>query len=390
MSPRFKNLLLISTTCLAAAGCGNDDGGGPSEEFQHAVIANYATLGHAVYSDSLDGAEALKSAIDAFTADPTEETLAAARTAWIDSRLPYRQTEAYRFYGGPIDDPDADREVAINSWPLDEVYIDYVVDDAEAGVINDVDGTPTIDADTLSGANFANGETQVMTGYHAIEFLLWGQDLSADGPGARPFTDYVTGDTGTAANQDRRRTYLQVTANLLVADLGAVVDGWAPGATNYAADFNALPPKEALGRILTGFGSLSYTELPGERMLTAYENKSQEDEHSCFSDTTLDDLIGNARSLENVYLGRYGSEDGPGIDAWVASVDPELNTKVSAALAAAIAALEDIPGPFDQAILGDDASEGRTKVLTAIRAIQKVGDFANDIASTLDVQITVE
>ena len=58
---------------------------------------------------------------------------------------------------------------------------------------------PEITAEALTAANEEGGETNISTGWHAIEFLLWGQDLSATGPGARPATDYTT-----APNAERR------------------------------------------------------------------------------------------------------------------------------------------------------------------------------------------
>ena len=171
------------------------------------------------------------------------------------------------------------------------------------GIINMVDDFPTIDADVLSDANGAASDTSVSTGYHAVEFLLWGQDLSSEGPGARPYTDYVTGDDATAENADRRAEYLDVVSALIVTNLSTVNDAWADGEANYRADFLKLPPKEALGKILLGMGSLSGAELSGERMNVAYEDQDQENEHSCFSDNTVADLHNNATSVQKIQAG---------------------------------------------------------------------------------------
>ena len=84
------------------------------------------------YEASLDSATELDAAIDAFLADPTEETLEAAKQAWLAARDDYGLTEAFRFYGGPIDNETDGPEGLINAWPLDEVYIDYVEGDPAA------------------------------------------------------------------------------------------------------------------------------------------------------------------------------------------------------------------------------------------------------------------
>ncbi len=383
--------LFAAAMTVTLAACGDDDDAPPAGLTDAPpVIAQYAVIVHASYDDALTGATALRTALAALVATPSDATLEAARTAWIAARVAYRQTEVYRFYGGPIDAAADDVEIRLNSWPLDEVYIDYVADDADAGMINDLIGAPNLTALVLANANMAGGESNVSLGYHAIEFLLWGQDIAAEGPGTRPFTDYVVGEGGSAANQARRGEYLLVTADVLIEDLTAVRDAWAPGATSYAAELVAATPTDALARMLTGIGAMSASELSGERMLTAYENKDQEDEHSCFSDTTLDDIAGNLQGIENVYLGSYGTLSGAGIDDLVAARDAELDTKMKASLATAKAAVAAIPGPFDQAILGPDTADGRVKVLAAVRAVQDVGAVVVEIATALGIEINVD
>jgi putative iron-regulated protein len=134
-------------------------------------------------------------------------------------------------------------------------------------------------------------------------------------------------------------------------------------------------------------GSLEGAELSGERMTTALDNRDQEDEHSCFSDNTHRDLYLNALAVENVYLGRFGSMDGPGIDDLVAARDPALDMRMKTELTAALDAIEAIPPPFDQALL-DDAS--RELILTAIRALQTATDTIVDVATLLGIAINLE
>jgi putative iron-regulated protein len=375
----FK-LALIAMTCAAACGGGDDSNA-------QAVVDNYAAIVHASYADSLNRARDLKTAVDAFVAAPSLATLAAAKTAWLAAREPYGQTEVYRFYDGPIDNPEDGPEGQINAWPLDEAYVDYVMGNATAGIINNPGMFPTLSKDVIAEQNEKDAEENISTGYHAIEFLLWGQDLNPTGPGARPHTDYLT-TGGTAANQARRGQYLRLVAELLVDDLQAVTDAWAPGGTNYGSEFRSAANNEALRRMLQGMGSLSGAELSGERMATAYDNRDQEDEHSCFSDNTHRDLRGNAIAIQNVYLGRYGALDGAGIDELVRARDPALDTKMTMELAASITAIEAIPAPFDQA-LEDDAT-GRARIMAAITALRTQTDTMVDVATLLGITINLE
>ena len=331
------------------------------------VAAHYAVLVHANYQDARDGALALQKAIAAFTAAPSAAGLAAARKAWLDAREAYGQTEAFRFYGGPIDDDDGP-EGRINAWPMDESYVDYVKDAPSAGIVND--RKVAITKKGLAGLNERDGEENVATGWHAIEFLLWGQDLSESGPGDRSFEDYVD---GKRPNADRRRQYLQVVTSLLVDDLTALVKAWAPGQPNYGAKF-ARGGNESVRRMFVGLGSLSRGELAGERLEVALASQDQEDEHSCFSDNTHRDAVTNAMGIQNVWLGRYvrtggAAVSGPSLRDLVAAKNPQLAERVSTQIAASVAATEGIQAPFDREIVGGREAPGRLRVQKAIDSL---------------------
>jgi putative iron-regulated protein len=374
---RPRALIAACAAAALAAGCGDD---GELADAKPA-IEGYAAIVRAGYDDSLATAKTLRTAVDAFVAAPSPTTLEAAKTAWKAAREPYGQTEVFRFYDGPIDEPDTGPEPRINSWPLDEVFIDYVEGNATGGIINNPAMFPTITKQLISDQNALGAEENISAGYHAIEFLLWGQDKDPAGPGARPHTDYLAGK----ANFDRRGQYLKLAAELLVDDLQLVVDAWKAGQP-YPADF-AADPKEALRRILQGMGSLGGAELSGERMTVALDNRDQEDEHSCFSDNTHRDLRANALGIQNAYLGRYGTIDGPGLDDLVRARSEALATKLAGQFEATNAAIAGIPVPFDRAI-ADDA--GRAKVMTAIRALQAQTDTLVEVADLFGIQINLE
>ncbi|WP_394826759.1 imelysin family protein [Pendulispora albinea] len=381
--------------------CSDDDKGSnpPPGVDAKEVTKAYAQLVAANYAESLAEARVLKKAVADFVATPSQSTLVAARVSWTRARLSYGQTEVYRFYGGPIDG-EGGLEGRINSWPLDEAYIDYVVGKEgdkdtilENGIVND---TAPITKAFLAEKNQPGAEeTSVSTGWHAIEFLLWGQDLSTTGPGARPYTDYVTGAEGTHKNQDRRRAYLSAVTELLVEDIESVAAQWdLSKPDSYGSKFVAAPADESLTKIIKGIGSLGGAELANERMNTAYNNKDQEEEHSCFSDTTNQDLVANMLSLENAYLGRYdtkfpqvGHFDGPGIEDLVKAKNPALDAEVKQKLAAAKAAVAAIPAPFDQAILNDDQ---RPKIKAAVDALKDLTASVVKVAEALGLKINLE
>ena len=302
--------------------------------------------------------------------------------------MPYGQTEVYRFYDGPIDNPEDGPEGALNAWPMDEVYVDYVEDDPMAGIINQAAMFPTLSKEVIADQNEEGGETNISTGYHAVEFLLWGQDLYAASAGMRPPTDYVTGPNGTAANQARRGQYLRAVSELLIDDLTTVQEAWAPSASNYRAEFVQVAATEALRRMLQGMGSLSGAELSRERMSVAVDNEDQEDEHSCFSDNTDQDIRANALAIQNVYLGRYGSNlDGPGLDELVRARDAALDTKLQSQLQASLDAIAEIPYPFDQALASET---GRAQIMEAVTALQTQTNTIGEVATLLGITINPE
>jgi putative iron-regulated protein len=355
-----------------------------------AVVKHYSELAHAKYEDSLATAKALDGAIDALLAKPSDETLKAAREAWIAARVPYQQTEVYRFGNPAVDE----WEGKVNAWPLDEGLIDYV--DATYGNESDenvlytanVIANPkvTINGEEIDAAEITPDlirslheageiEANVATGYHAIEFLLWGQDINGTGAGAgdRPYTDYDKANC-TNGNCDRRAAYLKAASTLLVSDLEEMVAAWASdgeAAKNLESD-----PKAGITAILTGMGSLSYGELAGERMKLGLLLHDPEEEHDCFSDNTYASHLNDAIGIKSAYTGDYVRVDGtklagPSLSELVAEKDAALDTEMKAKLDATLDAMNAMADraqkveAYDQ-MIGEGNTEGNAVVQKAI------------------------
>nr|WP_229734561.1 imelysin family protein [Halopseudomonas salina] len=379
-----------------------------------AVAAHYADMAHANYQDALKTARTLNEATDALIAEPTEENLAAAKQAWLQARVAYQQSEVFRFGNAVVDD----WEGQMNAWPLDEGMIDYVAADdyqyemgnegATANIIANQEinvGGETVDVSTLTPEILANlneaggSEANVATGYHAVEFLLWGQDLNGfeHGAGSRPVTDYAKGEECTNGNCDRRGEYLDAVTDLLVNDLEWMVGQWAPGeGGNYRQELLALQPQEVFQKMLFGMGSLSLGELAGERMKVALEANSYEDEHDCFSDNTHNSHFYNAKGVQNVYLGTYTTTDGeemsgPALSDLMADRNPELDQKLRGDLEQTMAALQqmkdaaeasDEPMSFDMMIAPGN-EQGAKIVNKAIAALVEQTGTIEQIANEL-------
>ena len=379
------------------------------------IVKTYGDLAAAKYGDALAKAGDLDKAIDSFLAAPTTDTLKAARAAWKASRDPYMQTEGFRFGNKIVDDWEGN----VNAWPLDEGLIDYV-DTASYGEKKDENplyaaniianpslqlgakklDAKTIDKDVIASLNSAlDVEANVGTGYHAIEFLLWGQDLNGTNAGAgnRPATDYDV-KACTGGNCERRRAYLKSASQLLIDDLTTMVEAWKVGgpARKAITDQN---DNQQLQVILTGLGSLSYGELAGERMKLGVLLHDPEEEHDCFSDNTHNSHYYDQVGMISIWNGNYEGATpvkGASIAELARAKNPEAAKRVDDAMATALAKLKAIKDKadsgdmaYDQMLAaGNDA--GNKMILDAVDALVAQARAIEGVVAALKLQIKIE
>ena len=375
------------------------------------VLTNYANIAEAKYQDSLATAQVLKTAVDALVAQPSPENLEAARAAWIAARVPYQQSEVFRFGNAIVDD----WEGKVNAWPLDEGLIDYV--DASYGgpteentlaalnvianpsfelsgkVIDAAKITPELLKAALHEADGV--EANVATGYHAIEFLLWGQDLKGTehGAGNRPWTDYAQGGACTGGNCGRRGEYLQAATDLLISDLEWITAQW--GETGEARTALLADENAGITAMLTGMGSLSYGEQAGERMRLGLMLNDPEEEHDCFSDNTHNSHYYDGLGVQNVYLGEYVRVNGElvsgaSLSDLVAAKDAELDAEMRSKLSTTMRALGRIKTAaeaglsYDQ-MLAQGNEAGEALVMGGVNGLIDQTRSIERVVSTLDL-----
>ncbi|MEM8644114.1 MAG: imelysin family protein [Pseudomonadota bacterium] len=376
------------------------------------VLKNYADIAQAGYADSLETAKTMQLAIDEFLESPTEPNLRAARAAWIAARPAYMQTEAFRFGNSIVDD----WEGKVNAWPLDEGLIDYVAgvygDDSPenelyaADVIKNASlslGGRKIDTSKITKALLADElqeaggvEANVATGYHAVEFLLWGQDLygTKAGSGERPATDYDLNNC-TNGNCERRAEYLSTATQLLIDDLQWMADQWKEGGDARKAVMDA-GDEGGLTIIMTGLGSLSYGELAGERIKLGLMVHDPEEEHDCFSDNTHAAHFFDALGIRNVYTGRYRRADGsvvsgPSISDLVKAKDQKVDAEVIATIDATMDAMNTMylraltTENYDQ-MIGEGNAEGNKVVQDVVDALVTQTKAIERAVATLDLK----
>jgi putative iron-regulated protein len=368
---------------LLSASCGGSDG--PARATEAAVVRQYALNLRANYQDVVAKLVDLQSAVDAFVAAPSQDGFDAARAAWLACRPVYGQCEISRFYGGPLDQAQG----RMNEWPIDENFLDYTYDIPGGGIVNQPDAYPVIDVDVLKSTDHMGGLENLPAGFHAIEFLLWGQRPSqSDGPGARPYTDYVDG--GTAANQSRRRDYLKAATELLLSDMRGLVADWdLSDPDSYGAAMVAGSAHDGVENIVRGLTDLHISELYYERLVDPYVTMDRKDEESCFSENTYVDLVGNVTGVVDTYHGRYGSLAGASVADLLTEVDPALAAQIDAQIQATVAGVEAIPQPFDHTVIADPQSDDHKILDTAVQSFWPMQNLYRAMANELGIVINL-
>ncbi|MGJ0364092.1 imelysin [Aliarcobacter cryaerophilus] len=354
---RFTNKLLVSLSIAASLAISSDAVSSKNETSSNvsknlSFLESYSNIALDNYTDALKDAKNLKISIDKFVSNPTQENLDSAKKAWLQARESYGSTEIFRLANGPIDAEDGwiaetygALEGQINAWPLDENMIDYTIDadgKRTSGNIIDTIGkfnpggeeskevdVTKITVEALTELNENGGEANVSTGYHAIEFLLWGQDQDYNNfledkitngamvAGLRPLSDFTTDK-----DAKRRLEYLSVVTQKLVEDLSVVTSAWEKDIKGNAGLYRAallgklkgkekdknLDKKETMKQIIAGMGVFIKSELANERVAVAVLTPSEEDEHSCFSDNTHRDLVKNYEGFKNILTSTYNGK----------------------------------------------------------------------------------
>ncbi len=374
------------------------------------VMLNYANIAEAKYNDALLLAEKMLKNINNFLDNTTETNLEKVKESWLAARKIYQQTEVFRF-GNPVVD---DWEGKVNAWPLDEGLIDYVDNTNYYPSENDfsnfnvianrklkVEGTlvdaSIIDFDLLEKQlhEIGGNEANVATGYHAIEFLLWGQDLNGTekGSGNRPYTDFSLNNC-TNKNCDRRRQYLLVAAELLVKDLQDMKRLWESDGMARKDLINDTD-NNALKRILTGMGSLSYGELAGERMKLGLMLHDPEEEHDCFSDNTHNSHFFNVIGIQNIYLGKYKTLDnkvveGKSLSNMVEAKNKKLDKKLKDSLQNTVLKMKKIVSSAEKGntydmLIGENNKSGNLLIQNAVDALVIQSRDIEKVAKLLEI-----
>ncbi len=433
--------LLISlsvVTAIALTGCVMESNTTTKQEvvMSKTILEAYSNIALDSYSTALNDAKDLEKAIEEFSSNPSETSFKKAKDAWLVSRESYGQTEAFRLSNGPIDaeegwiaDAYGSLEGQINAWPLDENMIDYTTDANGAktsGNIIDTTGkfnpggedskvvdVTTITPEAISALNENGGDANVASGYHAVEFLLWGQDQDysnfikdsiTNGPltaGQRPLSDFTS-----EVNAPRRFAYLKAASAKIISDLETVTSAWQKDVNGTQGLYSAallgklsgdnasknISQNDGLKQIISGLGVFIKSELANERIAVAVLTPSEEDEHSCFSDNTHRDIAMNYQGFKNILTSTYaGKKYGP---ALLDKVDADSKAKIEKLMSSIeekIALVNETAKTKEHFDYQIKSTSPMSKVIVKLKnEMRKLGDMMVPVASANGINLTKE
>ena len=343
-----KSKLAIGMCCLLLAsafivGCGSDDETDEPDDSQAAAFdagtmlndfANTVVL--ATYTELDSKAGELLAAVKVLAADTSQANLEKAQQAWKATRKPWEQSEAFLF--GPVDTQGLDP--ALDSWPVDHVNLQSVLDSNDALTVD-----------------FVSGLEDTQKGFHTIEFLL--------------FRD---GDQRKASDiTDRELEYLVSTTENLKASTAQLRLAWAPEGENFsntvaqAGEGSTVYPSQsaAVQEMINGMIVIA-DEVANGKISDPYNESDTTLVESQFSFNSISDFQDNIRGIQNVYMGKFMT-DGQGLNEFVNSKDADLDARFQQEVQAAIDAIGAIPDPFR-----DSITANRGAVQIAIDAVSKV------------------
>ncbi len=344
MKPAFKYLLIGGIALSSLAACKKDDddkdeNADPATVKKEIVtsLANNVIL--PTYADMGTLSNTLYTAITTFNANSTDANLQACRNAWLSVRNAWESSEGFLF--GPVATNNIDPR--IDTWPVNYVSLDSVLQNQ----------------DTYTNAYIESLE-DALRGFHPIEYLIFGQD------GTKTAADFTP----------RQKDYLLALAENLKGLCNQVTADWNatyttqflnPGSTSVYTT-----QREVYEEVVNAIIGIC-DEVANGKIKEPFDLKDPSLEESPFALNSIKDFTNNMHSVENIYFGKYSSNDGRGLEDLVKIYNLSLHNKISQQIQAAIQSLNNITMPFGQAINGQ-----ATQVQNSIDAINTLKGTLED------------
>lgn len=268
-------------------------------------IVAYTSLSRASQS-----AQVMDSKLASFMYHPNPMSQEEITQSWRQAYDDFLYTLIFSYL--PIQDPPDwhtqgisydDLLIQLDSWPIEGGYIDYIPGYPFSGIVNDL--ALDIDEKNLRSQHGFTDPTNASLGYHAIEFMFWGQEgnrsahdfFPQENTAPVPINDTegnshnydeqdITAD-GTAVhtpqNHNRRRQYTKLLSEILQKDLHRVQRRWEPSNGYYSQLLLQSNPENTLQAAFIAGQRFISEELLQKRfqlISSEFSNSSQQDMHA--------------------------------------------------------------------------------------------------------------
>jgi putative iron-regulated protein len=335
----------------------------------NAFTAQVGIVAYTSLSDANQAAQTFDSKLASFMYHPNPMSQAEVQQAW---RLAYDSfLSSLIFSYLPIQDPpdwysqEIDYKrllMQLDSWPIEGGYIDYIKEYPFSGIVNDL--TLDIDEETIRSQHGFTDPTNASLGYHALEFMLWGNTgqrsthdffpqentapvPSSDGGHTSDLTNFDTMRQAEARdlkpqNHNRRRQYTRLLSELLQKDLHRIQRRWEPSSGYYAKLLQESKAENTLQAAFIAAQDLISKELLSKRFtLTS----------SKFSQTSNADLLALLVGLQQWFMPMEAELQEASLFFLIQQADPKIADNFSTALQTSTACIKKMtsePANIDQ------------------------------------------
>ncbi|MDA0687213.1 MAG: hypothetical protein O2948_01105 [Proteobacteria bacterium] len=286
-------------------------------------------------ADASNNFQLFSAEVETFLQEPSEERLNALRDSWLEVHNSYEATAIHRFFADEVlDEQQAlilfDLQYQLDHWPILPGYIDYVGDYPESGIVNDM--TVPLETVVLREKHGEFDISEASTGFHVLEFMLWGEN--GDGSGLRPYSDYLAATTLSAQQRadglqlfelspNRRRDFLTLNAALLEDDFQALVNAWSANSVNYRARIDTTRAEQLLMDLLNAITGMFSDELMVRTLYPMLNGEFDESLPAIYSDSSPATVSAQLAGLENL-LQEPAREDGVNLDTVLSALSEDF------------------------------------------------------------------
>ena len=365
--PVLRLICAISLVCLAACSPKQtEEASKPSTVIKFDSSAFSAQVGIEAYtslSRANRSAQVMDSKLASFMHHPNPMSQEEITQSWRQAYDDFLASLIFAYL--PIQDPPdwhtqriaySDLLVQLDSWPIEGGYIDYIQGYPFSGIVNDL--TLVIDEKNIRSQHGFTDPSNASLGYHAIEFMFWGQEgkrsahdfFPQENTAPVPINDAEESlhnddeqdinDEGLRhageslhipQNHNRRRQYTKLLSEILQKDLHRIQRRWEVSSGYYAQLLQQSSPENTLqAALIAGQRFISEELLQKRFQLTSSE----------FSNSSQQDLLALLMGLESWYLPKDEEQQEASLGFMMQQADSQIATDFIQSLATTKSCIE--------------------------------------------------